>query len=273
MNKEKREKTEWLNTWISGANTTEKRILLIGDSVTRRIRGELEGFTEGEYRVDLFAASYSFEDERLLSSFRDFIFNNEYHYETVVINYGFHHGFSLETYASESDYNIMRSVISEMIDICKEVTDLIFLMNGTEYCIKDKDIVGDHDEKKEMASRNGLYKDISEERAIPLINLNQFISNLAGFICYEDEVHPEKDVDLAVSFMITEKVYEALGIWDDRTRDRKENLFSKNCNKRLAGEVLKKKVKSRISFYRWICRLFNKLTVCMIVLNRKMMHG
>lgn len=35
---ENREKIEWFNSWIEDANANRKRILLIGDSVTRELR-------------------------------------------------------------------------------------------------------------------------------------------------------------------------------------------------------------------------------------------
>ena len=42
MSIEKRERIEWLNYWIEDANEEKKRILLIGDSVTRGVAKKTE---------------------------------------------------------------------------------------------------------------------------------------------------------------------------------------------------------------------------------------
>ena len=57
-----REPTEWVNSWISHANCKGDRILLIGDSVTRALRGKLEFFLKKWYHVDLFASSFAITD-------------------------------------------------------------------------------------------------------------------------------------------------------------------------------------------------------------------
>lgn len=61
-----REKIEWFNYWIEDANQEKKRILLIGDSVTRQYRKILNNVvaTEG-YVCDLIATSHSILDEVL----------------------------------------------------------------------------------------------------------------------------------------------------------------------------------------------------------------
>ncbi len=61
-----RERLEWSNFWWEEANKECKRLLLIGDSVTRGYRSALNNFMSesgGGYVVDLCAFSAAITDE------------------------------------------------------------------------------------------------------------------------------------------------------------------------------------------------------------------
>lgn len=60
-----RENIEWSNTWIANADKEGPRCLLIGDSVTREIRAELDRFLFHKFSIDLFAASYALNEAML----------------------------------------------------------------------------------------------------------------------------------------------------------------------------------------------------------------
>lgn len=82
-----RAKIEWTNTWISDADHPEKkRILIIGDSVMRQVRGNLE--SQLGLPVDYIGSS-SMLNDRLFLGILDYFFDNtpEYRYEAVFVQH------------------------------------------------------------------------------------------------------------------------------------------------------------------------------------------
>lgn len=81
-----REEIEWTNSWIEDANQPDKRrLLLVGDSVTRQIRKTVSAVVvERGISVDLLACSYSFFDSRFFEEIKHF-FSGDYQYEVIVL--------------------------------------------------------------------------------------------------------------------------------------------------------------------------------------------
>ena len=70
---EQRETIEWSNTWWEKANDVkQKRIALLGDSVTRGFRSKLNNRLEGRYVVDICASSSQITDLLLWKQYKFF---------------------------------------------------------------------------------------------------------------------------------------------------------------------------------------------------------
>ena len=98
-----REKIEWLNYWIEDANENKKRILLIGDSVSRDIRKGMCTRLKDEYAVDLLAMSYSIFEDDIENEIEHYFIKNPYQYEYILYNLGAHQGYSRNCIDSEKN--------------------------------------------------------------------------------------------------------------------------------------------------------------------------
>lgn len=85
-----REGIEWGNTWFEKANRVDiNRIAMLGDSVTRGIRGRLnELCMQKEIVVDLCASSSQVTDSMSEKQIRYFFEISEYKYQAVILQWG-----------------------------------------------------------------------------------------------------------------------------------------------------------------------------------------
>lgn len=90
MSIEKRARIEWLNYWIEDANLEKKRILLIGDSLTRALRKKLNMYLNDSYAVDLIAMSYSVLDKMRLGEIKHFFEVTDYKWDYIMFQFGRH---------------------------------------------------------------------------------------------------------------------------------------------------------------------------------------
>ncbi|MCD8038930.1 MAG: SGNH/GDSL hydrolase family protein [Lachnospiraceae bacterium] len=175
---ENREETEWTNCWWAKANSDTKRIALIGDSVTRQFRGVMEQFAQGVYAVDLFATSLYITDPLLKKHLSGF-FDTEYTYDTVILNYGYHHGLKF----SELIYKEMLENI--IMDISTKTGKLV-LWGGT---YETTDSLERKQRNKEIERRNKISKQIAEEMYCEFFDLNE-VANKEGIVLkYTDSIH------------------------------------------------------------------------------------
>lgn len=98
--------------------------------------------------MDLFAASFAITDHLFLRNLEGF-FNRDYKFKIIIINYGFHHGFSVKCTFNEEVYRIM---YQKLIDICRQLCDRIIVMTGTSY------MQSDHLDQMETAEKLGFQK-------------------------------------------------------------------------------------------------------------------
>lgn len=85
-----REGIEWGNTWWEKANRADThRIAMLGDSVTRGIRGRLnELCLENDVVVDLCASSSQVTDSMTEKQISFFFEISEYKYDSVILQWG-----------------------------------------------------------------------------------------------------------------------------------------------------------------------------------------
>ena len=84
-----REEVEWSNFWYDYAeNETKKRVLLIGDSTVRMIRGTLS--SRYGIAVDMLGSSAGMHDILFISQINAFFSSVKYSYDVVFIQLGHH---------------------------------------------------------------------------------------------------------------------------------------------------------------------------------------
>lgn len=215
-----REPTEWVNSWISHANCKGDRILLIGDSVTRALRGKLEFFLKKWYHVDLFASSFAITDHLFWRHLQCF-FNDEYQYKIIIINYNFHHGY-IGDYAGNE--KILQTMYQKLIHLCQSFCDRVVVMTGTS-CMKVDDFEQlDTGVETELLARNIIAKQAAEDTGSPVFDLHLIMKQGRGVdFKYIDRVHFEN----SAYFYIAYKMLAELSIIKEAERERVRELMDR----------------------------------------------
>jgi hypothetical protein len=209
MKLEEREKVEWTNTWISDANTHNRRGLLIGDSTTRQIRKSMENMLMGGYSVDLFASSFSVNDERLLYNINAFFYKNEYEYDFIILHYGGQHNFSKPCCERCENYNEYYTNYEKLVEYLQTKCDNIVIMTTTSRVLEDNLSVIDEKIENEILARNAIVKDVGNRRMCKIFDLNGLMKTKK--YSYTDSIHFSRDADgfmcyEIVCFLIREDV-------------------------------------------------------------------
>lgn len=172
-----REKIEWLNYWIEDANVNEgKRIILLGDSVTRELRKKLSFYMSEAYAVDLLAMSYNTFDDMILEEIEHFFQTSIYQYEFVFYQMGVHHGLHINCVESVEDAANYEMRSMEILKVLKKYADNVIVMAST----LESDI---HEGKrkvsciyrKEIEKRNKILEDAALKLDIGFYDINDKI--------------------------------------------------------------------------------------------------
>ena len=149
---------EWDNTWIDHANdTTAKRVLYIGDSISCGIRRIATELTNQKIFFDGFGTSKGIDNPYLTDSIKSFA-NQEGKRDAVLFNNGLH-GWHLDDEEEYKEY--YEKVIVSLLEYFKATPILIVL---TTY-IEDKE------REKRVVVRNKAAKKIAEKYNLPVIDL------------------------------------------------------------------------------------------------------
>lgn len=175
MSVDKRERIEWLNYWIEDANTDKKRIILLGDSVTRELRKKLNSFMADKYAVDVIAMSYSILDDMAMEEIRHYFTKTTYQYASILYQMGAHHGYHIECAKSCSDAKRFENRTNEILTFLSKYSHHVMTVSATferEVDPNGKNILHHN---REIAERNEILKRVSEKLDIPYLDLNKEI--------------------------------------------------------------------------------------------------
>lgn len=190
-----RQNLEWENTWLSGANSDHDRVLLVGDSVTRDIRKTLDGILnvnrENRIEVDLFAATFSILDGIFWRYLQCFL-GDQYNWKYIVINYGFHHGFSVQCNINEKDAANFQMEYQNIIKLLKCYGEEIIVMTGNPMVYKDRLDVINEEIDAEIQARNKILKDIAVDMGYSIFDIYNLIMADRQMFQYKDQVHFEE---------------------------------------------------------------------------------
>ena len=185
---EQRETIEWSNTWWEKANDVkQKRIALLGDSVTRGFRSKLNNRLEGRYVVDICASSSQITDLLLWKQYKFFFECSELKYSQVFLHAGGHHGHDIQRCLDEEYSDFFRMSYKKILDlVCENCSD-IAVLSYTPSVKKGNLSEWDTLRNKELEARNKIVYDIAKEYGIPYIDIwNPF---LTGNFVYRDFIH------------------------------------------------------------------------------------
>lgn len=186
MNKELlNERIEWLNYWIEDADKDKTRILLIGDSVARQFRKELnEALEEKDIVVDLIATSASVLTDRIESEILSFLDLNDRKYEAVIFNIGAHHGYWIDCENDEKIRKRYKVALNNLFSKIEEIIPIIIAVGGTP---EKEEGIERKLENKEIRRRNSILESVALKRGYSYIDLYGY--TIKNKFKYSDWVH------------------------------------------------------------------------------------
>lgn len=215
MNKFERENIEWTNLWISDANTDKKRLMLIGDSTTRQIRGSVEILLNNIYSVDLFASSFAIYDEMLNNNIEMIFKSNDYKYDFIVLHYGGHHGFSRMCSCSEEYYVEYYKNYAKLVKFLLEKTKKVVLMTGTSEVMENNTGMIDTTLEDEIIVRNKIVVDIGQRYNCDVFDLYKLMKEKLNSFIYVDRQHFTREADICISYYLLNFIHSKHYIMED----------------------------------------------------------
>lgn len=195
-----RENIEWVNYWWEEANKDRKRVLLIGDSVTRQFRGNFSKLLLEKCGMvaDLFASSASVQDVLLLKEIKNFFDTSDYVYDIIILQLGGHHGHQIHCKDNESDASLFSEGYEKMLDFLTNLNNAVCVIAGNtpEALPEQLDTLND-EKNREILFRNQIIKNLGEKRNIPYFDSYSLM--IESEFQYMDFVHFERDADIFVA--------------------------------------------------------------------------
>jgi len=231
MNIDNREKIEWLNYWIEDANLEKKRILLIGDSVTRELRKKMNMFMNREYAVDLIAMSYSVLDKMTLLELRHFFDVTDYKYDYILFNMGGHHGYKMMCIDSVEIEKYYTTKIYHILDFLKSQTTNLIAMSITLENPKKQYV---ENSNIEIVKRNEIIEKVAQSVEIEYLALNKKLDYTK--LVYSDWCHFYEDAYEEMARIIIAEIF-SLMICPKSNRifsmEEFESIISQNKDKKI----------------------------------------
>lgn len=172
----KREDIEWLNYWIEDASTDKKRIILLGDSVTRELRKKLQFYMRRDYAVDLIAMSYCILDDMVLEEVGHYFLASPYEYESIIYQMGAHHGYHIACSGSLEDAEDFACRTVEILSRLKQYSAHVIAVSSTPERCFDKEGNRLFNHNREIAKRNRILGNAAQKAQVAFFDLNQKIN-------------------------------------------------------------------------------------------------
>jgi len=162
-NETRRERIEWCDTWVMGANEAKlPRVLLVGDSICKSYYGAVEKALDGKALCARLATSKSLCDPAFLKELG--LLLDDYPFAVIHINNGLH-GWDY----SEDDYAKHLPIVLEFIRQHAKGAKLIWA--NTTPVRKGKAVTEIDPKTDRVRERNMIANKIAQEQSIPVNDL------------------------------------------------------------------------------------------------------
>lgn len=196
-----RETIEWSNAWWEQANNLGcKRILMIGDSVTRGIRPRLHKIVTPDYVVDLFASSLQITDSLLEKEINFHFSVREYLCDKVIIQQGGQHGFDRRCSDDKEFCQYFRNCYLKLISQIESFCDKIIFLSATATVLQGDLMHLDEDRNVEIVARNEIVKEVATIKNKEYID----IYNMTEACKHVDQIHLDQECYERVAKKIVE---------------------------------------------------------------------
>ena len=199
-----KEETEWANFWYDKANLrTDRRLLLVGDSVARQARRTLAA-TAG-CPVDLFGTSAALRDSMYWDQFDCFFKNGLYAYDAIIVWVGNHSRMSEDgaSFFTEHDYRRFEHDFNHLIDRCLEHSPKVIVLT-TLHMFKSRNTKGfaerlrrkfmlkpveipDEENNVVVEGKNRIMKSVAEKRGLLFHDIDADL--MASRYWHDDFIH------------------------------------------------------------------------------------
>lgn len=207
-----REEIEWATIWYDKANSVkDHKILMIGESAARQIRGVLADMTGRP--VDLFGSSSSLRDILFWKQLNCFFDDSIYTYDAAIIWMGHHARTDLtgNSPLSEQDYEDFSNDFSTLLDKVKKICPNVLVLSNFDIIRpltkKEKKIrklrkffhlsipphTRDEAESEIIEKKNDIIQRVTLSESLKFLDMNNIMkqSNFARV----DHVHYERKSD------------------------------------------------------------------------------
>lgn len=195
------ETIEWDDLWFQNADdeNNTKRVLLIGDSISRAYRGFLNNMYQNEAYIDQLSTSKALDNKAFKALIDYALIQLEHTYEAIVFNNAAH-GFHLNDAEYEEHY---RELIAHIIN--KSPQSKIIISLGVP--VRNADDLTKMNERwyKKMLGRNAAAKAIAKEFNLPVNDLYSEVENRPD-LYFKDGIHFTDDG----SALLAKKTYSTL---------------------------------------------------------------
>lgn len=175
---------EWDDLWFHGANDTEnkKRVLLIGDSISRAYRPFLNELYNGEVFVDQLSTSKALDNKSFKALIDYTLLQINRDYDAIVFNNAAH-GYHLEDEEYEKYY---REIVTHVLE--KAPKSKVIISLGAP--VRDKENLNKMSDRwfDKMLGRNKAARKIAEEFNLEVIDLYSVAEERAD-LYFPDGVH------------------------------------------------------------------------------------
>ncbi|OCT15200.1 hypothetical protein A8709_13940 [Paenibacillus pectinilyticus] len=161
------ERFEWCEHWWEQADNQDlKRVLVIGDSITKGYRPYVNELLHNQAYVDMVATSKAMDNPSLLKEIDYMIQHREdFHYDVIHMNNGLH-GWHLSTSQYEENYNKLIRHVLETAQSSK-----IIIVNSTPMTVVGNPTGIDPQLNGKVEDRNKAVKRIAEQYNLSLNDL------------------------------------------------------------------------------------------------------
>jgi hypothetical protein len=158
-----RERIEWGNTWWEEANNSNiDRIAMLGDSVTRGIRGKLNDlFVKDNCVVDCCCSSSQITDEMTEKQIRFFFEAFGFDYRLVIFQWGGQHGFNRLCCKDEQYRGEFTESLTQVVDVVMEYCNNIVFLPATPTVYKEDLSSLNIERNMEIVTRNEILRQLA----------------------------------------------------------------------------------------------------------------
>jgi lysophospholipase L1-like esterase len=159
---------EWTNIWWDKPSNKEKRILLVGDSITNGYREFAKRVKGDAVYIDMYATSRAIDNKCFLKELFYILNDNELEYNIIHFNNGLH-GFHLtvESYKEHYEYTVNKLIETKP-------NAKIILANSTPITVLGD--VNKLDEKNQIViERNRVVSEIAQKYNLQLNDLYNLV--------------------------------------------------------------------------------------------------